>query len=40
MHGIPVNDYMMKYYAYPPQGKYIQELGKAEFQVPPWIKGA
>jgi branched-chain amino acid transport system substrate-binding protein len=40
MHGIPVHDYMMKYYGYPPQGKYIQELGKAEFQVPPWIKGA
>ncbi len=35
---LPTWDYMLKYYGYPPQEKYIQELGRAEFEVPFWLK--
>ncbi len=38
LESMPVWDYMEKYYGYPPQEKYIQELGKAEFELPPWLE--
>jgi hypothetical protein len=38
MHGIPTAEYMSTYYGYPPQDKYIKEVG-SEFQVPWWIRG-
>ena len=36
MHGIPTEEYMLEYYGYPPQDKYILEVG-AEFEIPPWV---
>lgn len=37
LSGMPTEEYMMEYYGYPPDEKYIDELG-TEFQVPSWIE--
>ena len=37
MHGVPTAEYMSEYYGYPPQDKYIKEVG-SDFQIPPWIE--
>ena len=37
LYDYPAEEYMLEYYGYPPQHKYIEEIG-AEFVLPPWLE--